>query len=56
MCSSLDRKSENHAIVFEVAQVGEFEMDVGRKFQIFGPRYEIVNCLIFVQHAVGHQL
>ena len=47
VCSSLDRKAENNAIVFlKVARVGEFETDFEREFQIFGPSFEVVNCLM----------
>ena len=41
------RKSCNRFL--KVAKVGEFETDVEREFQIFGPRYKILNCLIFVR-------
>ena len=31
-----------------VATVGELVIDLGREFQIFGPRYRTVYCLILV--------
>ena len=38
-----------HLLQFlRVATVGELVIDLGREFQIFGPRYRSVNCLILV--------
>ena len=31
------------------------KMDYEREFQVFGPKYKIINCMIFVRHRRGLQ-
>ena len=48
-------REESHEDVrfLKLAKVVELETDNGREFQIFGPKYKIVNCLVFVGQKCG---